>query len=41
MNIVMDTSVALALAYDCPLVTAERTTTPWVVTLGKNAVVLR
>lgn len=26
--------IALALAYDAPLITAERTTTPWVVKLG-------
>lgn len=32
--------IALALFYDCPLVTAERTTTPWVVKLRKKAVVL-
>lgn len=30
--------IALAQTYDCPLLTAERTTTPWVVKLGKLAV---
>jgi len=30
--------ISLAQAHDCPLVTAERTTTPWVVKLGKLAV---
>jgi predicted nucleic acid-binding protein len=30
--------ISLAQSYDCPLVTAERTTTPWVVKLGKLAV---
>ncbi|MFH0880850.1 MAG: type II toxin-antitoxin system VapC family toxin [Lentisphaerota bacterium] len=32
--------IALALAHDCPLITAERTTTPWVVKLGKRAVTI-
>jgi predicted nucleic acid-binding protein len=32
--------ISLAQTYDCPLVTAERTTTPWVVKLGKLAVTL-
>jgi predicted nucleic acid-binding protein len=27
--------ISLALNYECPLVTAERSTTPWVVKLGK------
>ncbi len=29
--------IALAQIYDCPLITAERTTTPWVVKLGDRA----
>lgn len=32
--------IMLALTYDCPLVTAERTTAPWVVKLGKQAVTI-
>ena len=30
--------ILLAQTYDCPLVTAERTTRPWVVKLGEQAV---
>ena len=33
--------IALAETYDCPLVTAERTTTPWVTKLKDKAVVIR
>lgn len=33
--------VALAVATDCPLVTAERTTTRWVTKLGPRAVMVR
>jgi predicted nucleic acid-binding protein len=33
--------IALSLTYDCPLVTAERTTTPWVTKLGDKALVVR
>lgn len=33
--------VDLALATDCPLVTAERTTTRWVAKLGPRAVIVR
>ena len=32
--------VALAETYDCPLLTAERSTTPWVVKLGNRAISL-
>ena len=32
--------IALAEAYECQLVTAERTTTPWVVKLGDRAVAI-
>ena len=32
--------IALAQTHDCPLVTAERTTAPWVVKLGKLAVTI-
>ena len=32
--------ISLAQTHDCQLVTAERTTTPWVVKLGKLAVTL-
>ena len=32
--------IALAETYECPLVTAERTTTPWVVKLGGRAVTI-
>ena len=32
--------IALAQAYDCPLITAERAGTPWVAKLGKQAVTL-
>jgi predicted nucleic acid-binding protein len=33
--------IALAEAHDLPLLTAEKTTTPWVVRLGKRVVVVR
>ena len=33
--------IALALGSDLPLLTAERTTTPWVVKMGKKAVSVR
>ena len=33
--------ISLALLHECPLVTAERTTTPWVVKLKEQAVVIR
>lgn len=33
--------IGLALMLDCPLVTAERTTTPWVQKLRRQAVVIR
>ena len=32
--------IALAETYDCPLLTAERSTTPWVVKLGSKAISL-
>jgi len=32
--------IGLAVTYQCPLLTAERTTTPWVVKLGKQALTL-
>ncbi len=32
--------IGLAVTYQCPLITAERTTTPWVVKLGKQALTL-
>lgn len=32
--------IALAQTYECPLVTAERTTTPWVVKLGDLVVAI-
>ncbi len=32
--------IGLAVTYQCPIITAERTTTPWVVKLGKQAVAL-
>ena len=34
------TFIALAQAYECLLITAERTTTPWVVKLGERAVTI-
>lgn len=33
--------ISLALGADLPLLTGERTTTPWVVKLGKRAITLR
>lgn len=32
--------IALAKVYNCPLITAERSTTPWVIKLGKHVVTL-
>lgn len=32
--------IALAETYECPLLTAERSTTPWLVKLGKRAISL-
>jgi predicted nucleic acid-binding protein len=32
--------ILLAQTYDCPLITAERTTAPWVVKLGKLAITI-
>jgi len=32
--------IALAKIYNCPLINAERSTTPWVIKLGKHAVTL-
>ncbi|NQU40130.1 MAG: type II toxin-antitoxin system VapC family toxin [Lentisphaerae bacterium] len=32
--------ILLAITQDAPLITAERTTTPWVVRLGKHAIVV-
>jgi len=32
--------IALAKANNCPLITAERSTTPWVIKLGKQAVTI-
>lgn len=32
--------ISLAQTYDCPLITAERTTTPWVVKLGALVVTI-
>lgn len=32
--------IALSQTYECPLVTAERTTMPWVVKLGERAILI-
>ena len=32
--------ISLAQSYDCSLVTAERTTAPWIVKLGQRAMIL-